>query len=36
MNPWIAHVKAFAKSKGVSYRNALKMPECRSSYKKKK
>jgi len=30
---WIEHVKDFAKSKGMTYRDALKCPECKSSYK---
>lgn len=34
MNPWIAHVKAYAKKTGKSYSAALKDPKCKSSYKK--
>ena len=33
---WINHVKEFAKSKGMSYMNALKSAECKSSYKESK
>jgi hypothetical protein len=33
MTAWINHVKEFAKSKGVSYRVALKDPQCSASYK---
>jgi len=32
-NPWIQHIKAFAKSHGISYWKALKSPQCKSSYK---
>jgi hypothetical protein len=32
-NPWIQHVKNFAKAKGIPYWQALKSPECKSSYK---
>ena len=35
-NAWVTHIRAFAKSKGVSYGCALGMPECRASYKSKK
>ena len=33
-NAWIQHVKDFARAKGIPYWQALKSPECRSSYKK--
>jgi len=33
-NPWIQHVKDFAKEKGIPYWQALKSPETKSSYKK--
>jgi len=33
-SPWIAHCKAFAKKHKISYRDALKDPRCKSSYKK--
>ena len=33
-NAWIQHVKDFAKAKGIPYWQALKSPECKSSYKK--
>ena len=31
---WVQHCVAFAKSKGMSYRDALRSAECKSSYKK--
>ena len=33
-NPWIAHVKQYAASHGVNYREALKDPKCKAAYKK--
>jgi hypothetical protein len=33
-NPWIQHVKNFAKAKGIPYWQALKSPETKSSYQK--
>ena len=33
-SPWIAHVKAYAAKKGINYREALRDPECKKSYKK--
>jgi hypothetical protein len=33
-NKWISHVKDFASKNGMDYRNALKDPKCRASYKK--
>ena len=33
-NPWIQHVKEFAKSRGIPYWQALKSPETKSSYQK--
>jgi hypothetical protein len=33
-NPWIQHVKDFAKEKGIPYWQALKSPETKSSYQK--
>lgn len=33
-NPWITHVKNFAKQEGINYREALKHPGVKSSYKK--
>ena len=33
-NPWISHVKAFAKQNNISYRDALKHPKTKSSYQK--
>lgn len=33
-NPWIAHVKSWAKQHSMSYRDALKHPGCKSAYKK--
>lgn len=35
MNPWIKHVKEFALKHNISYRDALKNPQCKASYKKK-
>lgn len=34
MNPWIVHVKAYAKKHGMKYSEALKHPGCKASYKK--
>jgi len=34
MNAWIAHVKSYAKKNKMSYKDALKNPACKSSYKK--
>jgi len=34
-NPWIQHVKDFAKEKGIPYWQALKSPETKSSYQMK-
>ena len=31
---WIEHVKEFAAKKGINYREALRDPECKKSYKK--
>ena len=33
-NPWIIHVKEYAKNKGISYSEAMKDVNCKSSYKK--
>lgn len=33
-NAWINHVRMFAKKHGMSYRDALRDPKCKSSYKK--
>ena len=33
-NPWFSHVKNYAKSKKISYRDALSDPGCKNSYKK--
>ena len=33
LNPWIQHVKSFAKQHGITYWKALKSPQCKSSYK---
>ena len=35
-NPWVAHVRAFAKSRGLSYMCAATEPECKSSYQARK
>jgi hypothetical protein len=32
MTKWIEFVKEFAKKKGMSYKNALKDPECKKEY----
>lgn len=32
-NPWINHVKSYAQEKGIKYRDALKDPQCKASYK---
>ena len=32
MSNWINHVKEYATSKGISYKEALKDPNCKSSY----
>ena len=34
MNKWIMHVKDYAKKHNMSYRDALKNPACKASYKK--
>ena len=34
INPWIAHVQNFAKQNNISYRDALKNPKTKASYKK--
>lgn len=31
-NPWLQHVKAWAQANGVSYRDALKDPQCKADY----
>ena len=33
---WIEHIKAFAKSNGMAYKDALKDPKCKSSYQEGK
>ena len=33
---WVDHVKAYASSKGISYREALKDSECKETYHKQK
>ena len=33
-NPWINHVKKMAAKKGISYRDALRHPDTKSSYQK--
>ena len=35
-NPWVAHVKKFAKEHGMNYSKALKDPRCKASYKSRK
>lgn len=34
MNKWIAHVKDYAMKHKMSYKDALKHPACKASYKK--
>jgi hypothetical protein len=34
-NPWIQHVKEFAKNNDISYFRALSNPECKTTYRKK-
>ena len=34
-NPWLEHVKSYAKKHNVSYRDALKDPKVKSSYNPK-
>lgn len=34
MNPWIKHVKAYAKAHGMSYNEALQSPNIKKGYKK--
>jgi len=36
MTAWTDHIKAFAKSKGISYKDALKNPESSATYKASK
>ena len=36
MSKWIEFVKEFASKKGMSYKNALKDPECKKSYSESK
>ena len=33
-NPWITHVKSFAKTNKITYKDAMKNEKCKSSYKK--
>jgi hypothetical protein len=33
-NAWISHVKALAESKGIKFRDALRDPETKATYKK--
>lgn len=34
MNPWIAHVKAWAAKHKMNYAQAIKSPACKAAYKK--
>jgi len=34
MNPWITHCKQYASKHKMSYRDAIKDPKCKASYKK--
>jgi hypothetical protein len=36
MNHWVMHVKAYARSHGMNYAQAMKSPACKASYKKMK
>jgi hypothetical protein len=36
MSNWVNHTKEYASRKGISYREALKDPECKSTYHNKK
>jgi hypothetical protein len=36
MNPWVEHIKSFAKQNNLSYGCALSNPKCKQSYKGKK
>lgn len=36
MNPWIMHVKAFAKKNGMTYATAVGDPRCKMEYHKSK
>ena len=36
MNPWVAHIKAFAKKHDLAYGCALSNPQCRATYKSTK
>jgi hypothetical protein len=33
-NAWISHVKALAETKGIKFRDALRDPETKATYKK--
>ena len=33
-NPWVEHVKKYAKDNNLSYGCALSTPECKNTYKK--
>ena len=35
-NPWVTHIKQFAKKHGLAYGCALSNPECRATYQAKK
>lgn len=35
-NPWIAHLRAYAKEHKLSFKDAMKVEECLSEYKNKK
>ena len=34
-NPWIDHIKAYAKKNNITYGCALSLPDCKNTYKKK-
>ena len=35
INPWIEHIKAYAKKNNITYGCALSLPDCKNTYKKK-
>lgn len=36
MNPWIMHVREYAKKHNMKYNEAMKDPACKAAYKGKK
>ena len=35
INPWIEHIKNYAKKNNITYGCALSLPDCKNTYKKK-